>query len=79
MVIVVVVVVSLARSLVDESRLSHRGMSTPAQMATMATYKIALLNYPPLGVAGAGRPGGGFHGPRVWARSSRRACSCDAK
>ena len=38
-------------------------MSTPAQMATMATYSIALLNDPPLGVAGAGRPGGGFHGP----------------
>jgi hypothetical protein len=24
-------------------------------MATMATYSIALLNYPPLGVADAGR------------------------
>ena len=42
-------------------------MSTPAQMATMATYSIALLNGPPLGVADAGRPGGGFHGPRVQA------------
>jgi hypothetical protein len=30
-------------------------MSTPAQMATMATYSIALLNNPPLGVADAGR------------------------
>ena len=40
-------------------------MSTLAQMTTMATYSIALLNGPPLGVAGAGRPGGGFHGPRV--------------
>ena len=52
-----------ADSLEDESRRSHRGMSTPAQMATMATYSIALLSGPPLGVAGAGRPGGGFHGP----------------
>jgi hypothetical protein len=77
--VMVVVVSSLARSLVEESRLSHRGMSTPAQMATMATYKIALLNNPPLGVAGAGRPGGGFHGPRVRACHSRRACPRDAK
>ena len=52
----------------EESRRSHRGgMSTPAQMATMATYSIALLNDPPLGVADAGRPGGGFHGPWVQA------------
>ena len=43
-------------------------MSTPAQMAMMATYSIALLNSPPLGVAGGGRPGGGFHGPWVQAR-----------
>ena len=64
---------SSARSLEEleeESRRSHRGMSTPAQMATMATYSIALLSAPPLGVltpgmAGAGWPGGGFHGPRV--------------
>ena len=46
-------------------------MSTPAQMATMATYSIALLSAPPLGpppgAADAGRPGGGFHGPRVQA------------
>jgi hypothetical protein len=32
----------------EESRRSQRGMSTPAQMATIATYKIALLNNPPL-------------------------------
>jgi hypothetical protein len=32
-------------------------MSTQAQMATMATYSIALLNDPPLGVASGGRPG----------------------
>ena len=28
----------------EVSRRSHRGMSTPAQMATIATYRIALLN-----------------------------------
>ena len=31
-------------------------MSTPAQMATMATYSIALLNGPPLGAAAPGGP-----------------------
>ena len=45
-----------ADSLAEESRRSHRGMSTPAQMATMATYSIALLNGPPLGVAAPGGP-----------------------
>ena len=45
----VVVSSSSTRSLEDESRRSHRGMSTPAQIATMATYSIALLSAPPLG------------------------------
>jgi hypothetical protein len=58
----------------EESRRSHRGISTPAQMATMAIYSIALLNSPPLGVADAGRPGGGFYGHRAWAY-----CSCGAR
>jgi hypothetical protein len=52
-------------------------MSTPAQIATMATYSIALLNRPPLGAADAERPGGGFHGP--WVRARRDACPRDAK
>jgi hypothetical protein len=52
---VAVAVTPLPRSL--ESLRSHRGMSTTAQIATMATYRIALLNDPPLGVASAGWPG----------------------
>jgi hypothetical protein len=52
-------------------------MSTPAQIATMATYSIALLNRPPLGAADAERPGGGFHGP--WVRARRETSPRDAK
>ncbi|HEX2822290.1 MAG TPA: hypothetical protein VHO07_19285 [Streptosporangiaceae bacterium] len=40
-------------------------MSTTAQMATMATYSIALLNNPPLGVAGAGSPAARRRIPRA--------------
>lgn len=37
-----------AAAVAEESRRSQRGMSTPAQMTTIATYRIALLNNPPL-------------------------------
>ncbi len=37
-----------AAAVSEESRRSQRGMSTPAQMTTIATYRIALLNNPPL-------------------------------
>ena len=57
----------------EESRRSHRGMSTPAQMATIATYKIALLNKPPLGATGADGPATMTTGSRTWAYCSRQA------
>jgi hypothetical protein len=48
-------------------------MSTPAQMATIATYKIALLNKPPLGATGADGPATMTTGSRTWAYCSRQA------
>ena len=43
-----------AAAVSEESRRSQRGMSTPAQMTTIATYRIALLNNPPLAEPGHG-------------------------
>jgi hypothetical protein len=62
-----------AATVAEESRRSHRGMSTPAQMATIATYKIALLNKPPLGATGADGPATMTTGSRTWAYCSRQA------
>jgi hypothetical protein len=62
-----------AATVAEESRRSHRGMSTPAQMATIATYRIALLNDPPLGATGADGTATMTTGSRTWAYCSRQA------
>ena len=53
-----------AAAVAEESRRSQRGMSTHAQMTTIATYRIALLNNPPLAEPGHGHSAEKGHGTK---------------